>query len=279
MVQTELEVPPGTKFINIYLVTEFPGSSNTQLASLRKTQRYRNVLDSVEQAQATKSDLHAHNSEQGGDSDTTTEPINMQAALEAPSSNAHNIGNPSGDISTTTVNPINNLDFTTALSNAINWSLLIEGALSSSSVEMLNEDLDTLIPSISRKGRVRQTNKKNCSLNFNPTNRLKRRMLYTKSPKLLSNNKTKSETVKSILNNTFGKDSKLPKLKSVEPFWKGLFDTLFFPDSRIGNCKDKLVHLLDLISIDKLEGAAKCTTVPLGLIEFLGKLLKRKVSN
>ena len=90
---------------------------------------------------------NAHNNEQGGDLDTTTELINIQAAPEAPSSYAQNIGNISGDISTATVNPINNLDFSTALTNAINWSLLPEGASFSSSVEMLNEDLSALIPS------------------------------------------------------------------------------------------------------------------------------------
>ena len=81
MAQYELEAPPpGTKFINLYLVTKFPGTSNTQLASLRKTQRYWNILDSVTQEQATRLDLHAQNNEQGGDSDTTTKLINIQAA-------------------------------------------------------------------------------------------------------------------------------------------------------------------------------------------------------
>ena len=176
MAQYELEAPPGTTFINLYLVTKFPSTTNTQLVSLRKTRRYKNILDSVAQEQATRSNLHAqnneqsgdsdsateliniqaapeapssnaHNNEQGGDLDTTTELINIQAAPEAPSSYAQNIGNISGDISTATVNPINNLDFSTALTNAINWSLLPEGASFSSSVEMLNEDLSALIPS------------------------------------------------------------------------------------------------------------------------------------
>ena len=174
------------------------------------------------------------------------------------------------------MNSINNLDFSTALTNVINWSLLPEGASASSSVEMLNEDLSALIPSLSRKGGARQINKKNCNLNSKLPNRLKRRKLYTKCQKLLCNSRTKSETVKSILNDTFGKDSKLPKLKSVEPFWKGLFETPSVPDSRIGNCNDKLVRLLDPITLVELEGATKCTTGAPGPDGISWKLVKEK---
>ena len=105
MAQNELEAPPGTKFINLYLVTKFPGTTNTQLASLRKTKRYQNILDSVAQDQATRSDLHAQNNEQSGDLDTATELINIQAAPEAPNSNAHN--NEQGGYPDTTTELIN----------------------------------------------------------------------------------------------------------------------------------------------------------------------------
>ena len=65
-------------------------------------------------------------------------------------------------------------------------------------------------------------------------------------------------------------------MKSAEPFWKSLFETPSVPDSRIGNCKDKLVRFLDPITLVELEGATKCITGAPGPDGISWKTVKEK---